>query len=96
MTQQLAPIRWIELGLPHTVDPQRLIFLQADGPFALRKWYRHPEGEGEYHLDLETLDAKRDQFDCGRMLLTHLGAEMSNRRGKLEIETADDGLAVDL
>ncbi|MFP8881330.1 MAG: MBL fold metallo-hydrolase [Myxococcota bacterium] len=50
----------------------------------------------EYHLDLETLDAKRDQFDCGRMLLTHLGAEMSNRRGKLEIETADDGLAVDL
>jgi ribonuclease BN (tRNA processing enzyme) len=50
----------------------------------------------EFHLDLETLAAKRDQFDCGRMLLTHLGAEMSERRGKLEIETADDGLTVAL
>jgi len=50
----------------------------------------------EFHLDIETLVAKRDQFDCGRMLLTHLGAEMSDRRGKLEIETADDGLTVAL
>jgi len=52
LTQQPTPIRWIELGLPHPTDPDRLIFLQADGPFALRKWYRHPVGEGEYHLDL--------------------------------------------
>ncbi len=49
---QSAPIRWIELGLPHPLDPTRLIFLQADGPFALRKHYRYPEGEGEYRLDL--------------------------------------------
>lgn len=50
----------------------------------------------EYHLDFETLDARRSRFDCGRMLLTHLGAEMSNLRGKLAIETADDGLTVPL
>ncbi len=48
----------------------------------------------EFHLDLETLEAKRSEFDCGRMLLTHLGTEMSARRGELEIETADDGLTV--
>jgi hypothetical protein len=53
VTPKLTPIRWIELGLPHPIDPERLIFLQADGPFALRRWYRHPEGEGEYHLDLD-------------------------------------------
>ena len=47
------PIRWIELGLPHPSDPDRLIFLQADGPFALRKWYQHPEGDGEYQLHLD-------------------------------------------
>lgn len=47
------PIRWIELGLPHPQDPQRLLFLKADGPFALRKWYRNPAGAGEIHLHLE-------------------------------------------
>jgi len=50
----------------------------------------------EYHLDLETLEARRDEFDCGRMLLTHLGAQMSDRRGEVAIETADDGLTVGL
>jgi hypothetical protein len=30
------------------------------------------------------------------MVLTHLGGEMTDRRGALEIETADDGMAVDV
>jgi ribonuclease BN (tRNA processing enzyme) len=46
----------------------------------------------EFHLDLETLTARREEFDCGRMILTHLGTEMSERRGHCELETADDGL----
>jgi len=50
----------------------------------------------EFHLDWETLEAKRSEFACERMLLTHLGDEMSRRRGKLAIETADDGLALEL
>ena len=29
-----------------------------------------------------------------RLILTHLGEEMADQRGQLEIETADDGLAV--
>ena len=48
------PIRWVQLGFPHPEDPSRHIFLRADGPFALRKWYRNPTGgEGEMHLHLD-------------------------------------------
>jgi ribonuclease BN (tRNA processing enzyme) len=48
----------------------------------------------EYHLNLETLEARRGDFDCGRMVLTHLGAEMVERR--CSFETADDGLKLRL
>ena len=33
---------------------------------------------------------------CERLVLTHLGASMSERRGQLELETADDGLRLEL
>jgi ribonuclease BN (tRNA processing enzyme) len=46
----------------------------------------------EFHLDLETLVANREKFECERLILTHLGAEMIDRRGQCELETADDGL----
>jgi ribonuclease BN (tRNA processing enzyme) len=48
------------------------------------------------HLSYRVLHDRRRAFDCGRMLLTHLGSEMTDRRGALEIETADDGMAVDV
>ena len=38
----------------------------------------------------------RDEFHCGRMILTHLGEEMVDYRDACEFETADDGLVVDL
>lgn len=50
----------------------------------------------DFHLSLDELREHRDDLDCGRMLLTHLGEEMSDRRGQIELETADDGLAVKL
>lgn len=50
----------------------------------------------DFHLDLETIETHRDEFDCGRLMLTHLGAQMTELRGKLSIETADDGLIVAL
>ena len=53
MSYDPHPIRWIELGLPSPDDPTRHLFLKADGPFALRKWYRNPSGEGEFHLRLD-------------------------------------------
>jgi ribonuclease BN (tRNA processing enzyme) len=54
--------------------------------------YRH--ASFEYHLNLETLEARRSEFDCGRIVLTHLGAEMVERN--CSFETADDGLKLQL
>ncbi|HKE10868.1 MAG TPA: MBL fold metallo-hydrolase [Myxococcota bacterium] len=50
----------------------------------------------EYHLSLEELTRERGAFDCGRMILTHLGESMASRRGSCDFETADDGLVVKL
>lgn len=50
----------------------------------------------DFHLSLEELREHRDDLDCGRLILTHLGEEMSAQRGQIELETADDGLAVKL
>jgi len=49
-----------------------------------------------FHLSLEELSAHRGEFDCGRIVLTHLGNEMSDLRGRVEFETADDGLQLKL
>jgi ribonuclease BN (tRNA processing enzyme) len=50
----------------------------------------------DFHLSLEELEAHRDEFDCGRQMLTHLGSEMSALRGALTFDTADDGTVVTL
>jgi ribonuclease BN (tRNA processing enzyme) len=50
----------------------------------------------DYHLSLEELAGHKGAFDCGRIVLTHLGAAMSARRGRCELETADDGMLVRL
>lgn len=50
----------------------------------------------DFHLNLETLSAHKPEFDCGRMLLSHLGSEMSALRGQCDFETADDGLRIQL
>jgi ribonuclease BN (tRNA processing enzyme) len=52
--------------------------------------------ELDFHLSLDEIREHRDDLDCGRLILTHLGEEMALERGRLEIETADDGLAVKL
>jgi ribonuclease BN (tRNA processing enzyme) len=50
----------------------------------------------DFHLDLETVEAHEEDFDTGRILLTHLGEEMAEMRGHCSLETADDGLALKL
>lgn len=50
----------------------------------------------DFHLSLQQLREHRDELDCERLILTHLGHDMSDRRGQIEIETADDGLAIKL
>jgi ribonuclease BN (tRNA processing enzyme) len=58
--------------------------------------YHTSNADFEYHLNYEELSDRRKEFDCGRLILTHLGVEMAHRRGACEIETADDGLVVKL
>ncbi len=50
----------------------------------------------DMHLSHEQLVVHRDDFHCGRMVLTHLGSEMTARRGGADFQTADDGLVVRL
>ena len=50
----------------------------------------------EYHLSHEVLVERKSLFDCGRIILTHLGSEMAARRGNCDFETADDGLILKL
>ena len=48
----------------------------------------------EYHLSLAELVERQGEFDVGEMILTHLGTEMAERRGRCQLPTADDGLVV--
>jgi len=50
------------------------------------------------HLDYRTLLARRGELRCRRLILTHLGPDVLARAeaGGLEIETARDGLAVEV
>ena len=49
-----------------------------------------------FHLNYELLCEREKQFDCGRMMLTHLGEEMSSRTETEAFELADDGVVVKL
>jgi ribonuclease BN (tRNA processing enzyme) len=46
-----------------------------------------------YHLSLEELSEQRGRFDCGQVVLTHLGREMRERGGANGFAIADDGLS---
>ena len=42
----------------------------------------------------EQLVEHKHDFDCGEIVLTHLGSDMTHRRGECSFTTADDGLVV--
>lgn len=46
------------------------------------------------HLNYRVLERVRGDFDCGRLVLTHLGREIRARRGEVPETLADDGLAL--
>ena len=48
------------------------------------------------HLSYKELIANRAKLDCGRMILTHLGAETQAHQAELEIEVAQDGMLITL
>jgi ribonuclease BN (tRNA processing enzyme) len=49
-----------------------------------------------FHLDYATLLAQRDRLDCKRIVVTHMSPDMLARRSDVELETAHDGLVVEL
>ena len=48
------------------------------------------------HMDLATLVARRGELDCGRLLLTHLGADLVTRLPLADFDTAVDGMMIEL
>jgi ribonuclease BN (tRNA processing enzyme) len=46
------------------------------------------------HLSYQTLIRRRSDFDCKRMILTHMGPDVLARLDDLEIEAASDGYQV--
>ena len=48
------------------------------------------------HISYRTLMSHRDELECRKIMLTHLGAETLARIGELEIEHAVDGTTVEV
>jgi len=48
------------------------------------------------HMAYSELVTRASRFDCERIVLTHLGTTMTERRGQLELPTADDGLTLEI
>lgn len=51
---------------------------------------------GPGHLDYETITKKRSQLGCERLVLTHMGGEVLDRLGELDVETAADGATIEI
>jgi ribonuclease BN (tRNA processing enzyme) len=49
-----------------------------------------------YHLDYRTLDQHRHRLTCRRLVLTHLGKEVLERRDEVALECAEDGMIIRL
>ncbi len=50
----------------------------------------------DFHLSYPQIVANRDRFGARRTILTHLGREVLERIREVEIETASDGMTIDL
>jgi ribonuclease BN (tRNA processing enzyme) len=50
----------------------------------------------KYHLDLATLLRHRSRLDCRRLVVTHMSEDMLGRLAEVGVETASDGLAIDI
>jgi ribonuclease BN (tRNA processing enzyme) len=48
------------------------------------------------HLNYRTLAEKRGELGCRRLVLTHLGPNMLDRVGQLDVEAAADGMVIEV
>ena len=72
--------------LPHRVGDADLFICECT----------YLDNDFEYHINHKELVARKHEFRCQRIILTHLGQEMLTQRGNAGFETADDGLRVRL
>lgn len=50
----------------------------------------------DFHLDYRCLQANYPRFGCRRLVLTHLGREVHERRDEVKLEVAHDGMTIEL
>lgn len=48
------------------------------------------------HMSYETLIAHRQELECDRIVITHMGEEMLDRLTEVELEAASDGAVIDV
>ena len=48
------------------------------------------------HLNYQTLMEKRELLGCRRLVITHMGLEMLERAGELDVEAAQDGMVIEV
>lgn len=48
------------------------------------------------HLDYRTLASQRSRLECKRLIVTHMSEEMLAHAGELDVQTACDGMVIDL
>lgn len=94
-------------GLDLELDGKRIVFSgdtgwfdefpgQVRGADLLICECTYYDREYEYHFSYVDLMRLKNRLDVKRLIVTHLGSEMADQRGRLEIETADDGLKIKL
>ncbi len=74
---------------------ENLLELSAGSDLFIVECFNYSEPSPS-HLDYRTLLAKRQEFDCKRLVLTHLGVPMLERLAELELEVLCDGDLLEL
>ncbi len=72
-----------------------LVPASANADLFICECYGHT-GRAPFHLDHETLVARRHLFTARRIIVTHMGSTMLENLSRLEFEPAHDGMVVDV
>lgn len=94
-------------GFSVEVDDKRIVFSGDTGWFD--ELPQHVQGadlficectyydrDYPYHFSYVDLQPLAKRLDVKRLIVTHLGSEMTDLRGRLDIETADDGTKIEV
>lgn len=52
--------------------------------------------ESPNHMSYRKLQENLSRLECKRLVLTHMGSEMLARKNELQVETAEDGIAIEI